>query len=164
MIETALAPAVSQRTLSNTISFGTINISLLFTGEETGGSFSLVESVMRPGTEPPYHIHDREDETFYVLEGHLSVMVDGVVHECHPGQTIFLPRGIPHTFRVRSRVARILNYLTPSGFEKYFQQLGTPAMSLDKPNAETRPANYAEVAGRASAMCGVRLADYQPQF
>ena len=99
MLATALAPAKAGKTLSNTVSFGTVNATLLLTGEQTGGAFSLVETMMRPGTEPPYHIHEREDETFYIMEGHVTVLVDGVVHECKAGDAIFLPRGIPHTFR-----------------------------------------------------------------
>jgi quercetin dioxygenase-like cupin family protein len=163
MIETVLSPAVATRTLNNTVSFGTANITFLLTASETGGNFSLMESVMRPGTEPPYHIHEREDETFYILEGHVSVIADRVVHECRQGQAIFLPRGIPHTFRVRSEVARALVHVTPSGFEKYFQSLGTPAISFDPPSG-SRPADYLEVAGRAAAAHGVRLSACQPEF
>src|SRR6185295_19787201 len=105
-------------------------VSFLVTGEETNGSFSLLEITQRPGSEPPYHVHDLEDETIYVLEGQISFMVDGEIQELGAGQTIFLPRGIPHTFRVRSEMARTLLYLTPAGFENYFRSLGSPARSI----------------------------------
>ena len=164
MTTTALAPVAAGKSLSNTVSFGTVNVTFLLTGENTGGTFSLMESAMRPGTEPPYHIHDREDECFYVLEGHLSVMVDGVVHECRAGQTIFLPRGIPHTFRVRSEIARGLTVVTPSGFEQYFQAIGQPAVTLDPPSPGVATPEYFEMAGRAAAARGVRIAPEQPQF
>lgn len=164
MIATALAPVASGPRLFNTVTFGTVNISFLLTGDETGGSFSLLESLMRPGTEPPYHIHEYEDETFYIIEGHLSVMVDGVVHECRAGETIFLPRGIPHTFRVRSEVARGLIMVTPSGFENYFKAIGKPASTLEVPSAANVVPDYAEVAGKAAAANGVRLAAEQPVF
>lgn len=164
MIATALAPVIASKTLSNTVTFGTAMVTLLLTGEDTGGAFAVVESVMRPGTEPPYHIHDREDETFYIMEGHFSVMVDGVVHECRAGQTIFLPRGIPHTFRVRSEIARGLVIVTPAGFEKYFQAIGKPAATLDVPSAGSVVPDYFEIAGRAAGERGVRLAPEQPAF
>jgi len=162
MLATALAPAKAGKTLSNTVSFGTVNATLLLTGEQTGGAFSLVETMMRPGTEPPYHIHEREDETFYIMEGHVTVLVDGVVHECKAGDAIFLPRGIPHTFRVRSAVARTIAVVTPSGFEKFFQAVGQPAVSFEAPLVPM--ADYAATSGRAAAAFGVRLADQQPEF
>jgi quercetin dioxygenase-like cupin family protein len=161
---TALAPVVSRRRLANTVTFGTVNVSLLLTAAETGGSLSLMETSVRPGTEPPYHIHDNEDEIFYVLEGHLSVMVDGTVHECRAGDTIFLPRRIPHTFRVRSEVAHCLSIVTPSGFENFFKAIGKPAGSLAPPAAENVLPNFPEIAARASAAYGVRLASSQPEF
>ncbi len=164
MTATALEPVVAKRSLSNTVTFGTVSVSVLLSADETGGTFALMESVMRPGTEPPYHIHEREDETFYITEGHLSVMVDGTVHECRAGQTIFLPRGIPHTFRVRSSVARGLIMVSPGGFEEYFRAIGKPADSLEPPAEGQQMADYFEVAGRAAAQCGVRLAAEQPEF
>src|SRR5579885_472280 len=126
---TDLAPVVSRRRLANTVTFGSVNVTFLLTAAETGGSLSLFESTMRPGTEPPYHLHENEDEIFHVLEGHLSVMVDGKVHECRAGDTIFLPRRIPHTFRVRSEAAHCLSIATPSGFENFFRSIGKPAGS-----------------------------------
>jgi quercetin dioxygenase-like cupin family protein len=164
MLSTAIAPVTASKSTSNTVTFGNVNISVLLSAEDTGGTFSLVESVMRPGTEPPYHIHQREDETFYILEGHVSVMVDGVVHECRKGDTIFLPRGIPHTFRVRSEIARAMNFITPGGFEKYFQAIGKPALSLDAPAPGSPSPDLFEVAGRAAAANGVLLVPEQPQF
>ena len=101
MLATTLQPVATRKSLANTITFGTVNATILLTGDDTAAAFSLIEAVMRPGTEPPYHIHEREEESFHILEGHLSVMVDGVVHECRTGDTILLPRGLPHTFRVR---------------------------------------------------------------
>jgi len=139
-------------------------MSILLTGEDTGGAFALLETAMRPGSEPPYHIHEREDETFYILEGEVAVMVDGVVRECRAGDTIFLPRGLPHTFRVRSAFARTLAIVTAAGFEKYFLAIGTPAVSMDPPQAGAVVPYYFETVGRASAAFGVRIAEQQPAF
>ena len=164
MTTTVLAPATAGKTLENTLTFGTMNISILLTGENTGGAFSLMETVARPGTEPPYHMHQREDEIFYITEGHVSVMVDGVVHECFSGQAIFLPRGVPHTFRIRSEIARAVLVVTPAGFEKYFQAVGKPATSFDPPTERMPAADYQEIVGRAAAASGVIMMPVQPQF
>ena len=91
-------------------------------------------------------------------------MVDGEIFEVEAGQTIFLPRGLPHTFRIRSEMARTLIFLTPGGFENYFRELGSPARSLEPAPESTRIADYFEVAGRAAARQGIRLADTQPDF
>jgi len=146
------------------VTFGKVNMSVLLTAENTGGVFSLVENVMRPGTEPPYHVHELEDETFYVLEGQLGVMVDGEVYEVRAGEAIFLPRGVPHTFRVRSEIVRGLGVITPSGFEKFFQAIGKPAGSMDPPSEFASDPGYFETVGRVSARFGVRLMPDQPQF
>lgn len=164
MLLTALQPVASRRTLANSLEFGTAVASFLIGAEDTGGTFALVELTQRPGNEPPYHIHEREDETFYLLEGRASVMVDGQIFELEAGQTIFLPRGLPHTFRIRSEIAKTLVFLTPGGFENYFKALGSPARSLEPARDSTRIDNYFEVAGRAAARQGIRLADEQPDF
>ena len=165
MTAAPLMTSVKQRkTIHNSLTFGTNLMSFLVGSEETGGNFSLLEVSARPGSEPPYHIHEREDETFYLLEGRVGVMLDGVVHELVPGDSIFLPRGIPHTFRIRSEYSRSLAIITPSGFEGFFKMLGEPARSLDIPEPGSLPADYFERVGRASAQYGVRLADVQPVF
>lgn len=164
MFTTALEPVTSRRTLDNSLALGTAVASFLISSEQTGGAFSLVEIDQRPGNEPPYHIHEREDETFYLLEGRMTVMVDGEIHELESGQSIFLPRGLPHTFRVRSETARSLLFLTPGGFENYFRELGQHTNSLKPAQDSERIDNYFEIAGRAAARHGVRMADDQPQF
>ncbi len=87
---------------------------------------SLFEAVVRPGQEPPMHIHEREDEGFHVLEGLLAVHVDGVTHLLGPGGTALLPRGVPHTFAVRSDEVRMIVTCTPGGFEGMFAELPAP--------------------------------------
>ncbi|WP_217920867.1 cupin domain-containing protein [Miltoncostaea oceani] len=87
---------------------------------------SLFEAVAHPGEEPPMHIHDREDETFHVLEGHLTVHCGGEAHDAPAGTSALLPRGVPHTFTVRSPVARMLVACTPGGFEGMFSELPAP--------------------------------------
>src|SRR5262245_22726113 len=68
-------------------------------GRDTRGVVSVVESHDLPDGGPPPHIHQREDETFQVLEGHYEFTVDGKTFLAKPGTTIFAPRGIPHGYR-----------------------------------------------------------------
>ncbi|HVW86921.1 MAG TPA: cupin domain-containing protein [Bryobacteraceae bacterium] len=85
------------------------------------------EAVQRPGAEPPLHVHEREDETIYVLEGRIDVFLEGIWHDLVPGESIFMPRGVPHTFRIRSSEARAVTVITPGGFESCFRALGKRA-------------------------------------
>lgn len=97
---------------------------------QTSGAFSLIEACGAPGGEPPLHVHANEDECFHVLEGKLRVFrgKDELILE--PGDSAFLPRNVPHTFRILSSHARWLGYITPGGFESYFRRLGKPAQYL----------------------------------
>lgn len=87
----------------------------------TGGAFGLVESWIPAGSSPPLHVHDREDESFWVLEGQVRFRCDEEDIEAGPGSFVFLPRGIPHTFVVEGdATAHILTLLTPGGGERFF--------------------------------------------
>ena len=133
LTENELAPVQTHRALANTYKYGAGTVSILIDGEDTGGAFALVDVVQKPGAEPPLHVHETEDETFYVLEGEIDVLVGGEKHNLSAGGAIFLPRGIPHTFRIKSPVAHALNVLRPAGFEQWFRELGTPAEDFDLP-------------------------------
>jgi mannose-6-phosphate isomerase-like protein (cupin superfamily) len=106
------------------------------TAETTNGAFGLLESLVRAGSAPPLHIHHREDETFWVLEGAVQVQCGDESYDAPAGSYIFLPRGIPHTYRVVSEThARLLTLLTPGGGEMFFVEGGRPADSLTLPPA-----------------------------
>ena len=93
-------------------------------GDETGGAFALIENVNPPGAGIPPHVHRREDEAFYVLEGRVEFTVEGEPHEVEAGGVVFLPRGTAHGFRVvGDRPARMLILLAPAGLERYFRRL-----------------------------------------
>ena len=103
-------------------------ITLQATADSTGGAFGLVESMVAPGYSPPLHIHDREDETFWVLEGEVTIQCGDRTFRATPGACAFLPRGVPHTFVVEGSVpARMLGILTPGGGEAFFVEGGLPA-------------------------------------
>jgi mannose-6-phosphate isomerase-like protein (cupin superfamily) len=113
--------------------------------EETGGGFSLVEHPIPPkGLAAPVHKHSREDEYSYVLEGRMGAMLgDGVVH-AEVGDFVFKPRDQWHTFwNAGDTPCRILEIISPGGFEHYFDELGEKMASPD-----FDPAQLAEVADR----------------
>jgi mannose-6-phosphate isomerase-like protein (cupin superfamily) len=98
------------------------------TAETTNGAFGLVESIVPPGASPPLHVHHREDEVFWVLEGTLRIVCGDETYHAPAGSYAFLPRGVPHTFRVEGDTpARMLTLLTPGGGEQFFVEGGRPA-------------------------------------
>ena len=98
------------------------------TAATTGGAFGLLESWIAPGFSPPLHVHHRDDESFYVLEGDLTMKCGDRTFRAAAGAFVFLPRDVPHTFVVEGdRPARMLTLLTPGGGEGVFIDGGRPA-------------------------------------
>ena len=100
---------------------------------DTNGAFFLVEAMLAPGTEPPPHVHTREDEFFYVLEGEFDVYIGKEAFKMEKGECVFLPRFKPHAFVIRSLRLRILALFTPAGLEEAFRGMSTPAQRLELP-------------------------------
>jgi len=97
------------------------------------GRFALVEALAFRSTEPPLHIHRREDEAWYVLDGHMTFHVDGEAYAAPSGAFVLAPRGVPHTFTVDIEPTRVLVFAAPSGFEQFAFELGVPATSDEPP-------------------------------
>ena len=106
----------------------------LATDENTGGAFDFVLSHMRSGTEPPPHVHTREHEFFYVLDGKLDAYVGDNVFHVGPGECAFFPVGRPHTFIIRSPEIRMLVLITPGGLMKCIASMAMPAEKLEIPS------------------------------
>lgn len=105
-------------------------------GRDTGGSVAVVETHDLPGGGPPPHIHHREDETFQILEGEYEFTVAGITILAKQGDTLFAPRGIPHTYRfVGKTPGRLMTVITPAGFEGFFEEIGalSPQQQQDIP-------------------------------
>ena len=101
--------------------------------KDTKGAFLLVEAMLAPGTEPPPHVHAREDELFYVLEGEFDVYVGKDTFKMKAGECVFMPRFRPHAFVIRSPRLRVLALFTPAGLEEVFRPWSTPAQRLELP-------------------------------
>jgi len=110
------------------------------TGDETGGKFALIEGLVPPGGGPPPHRHTREDEAFYVLDGELAFHADGQSFTAGPGSWITLAKGSLHGFRNESQdFARILICVTPAGIDKFFMEIGRPAVEGDEGPCQPTP-------------------------
>ena len=97
---------------------------ILLHAEETQGRIGMFESVDAPGFGPPRHVHDNEDETFHILAGEVEFWVSGERRVAQPGDTLFVPRGTEHTFRIiGDHPARMLTIMTPGGFEGFFVEV-----------------------------------------
>ena len=101
--------------------------------KDANGAFSLLEATLAPGTEPPPHVHSREDELFYVLEGDFDVYVAEEAFKVNTGECIFLPKFKPHAFVIRSPRLRVLILYTPGGVEEAFRRMSSPAQNLEPP-------------------------------
>jgi mannose-6-phosphate isomerase-like protein (cupin superfamily) len=111
-------------------------MTLKATAQSTGGAYGMVEALAPAGFGPSLHVHHREDEAFWVLEGILSVRCGKRTFTVVPGSYTFLPRDVPHTFVVEGdSPARILSICSPGGLEQYFVAAGRPAERLELPPA-----------------------------
>jgi len=99
----------------------------LATGDDTAGQFALMEVHVRRGLEPPPHTHTKEDELYYLLEGEMEFVAGDARHTIQAGASIFLPKNIPHQFRLVSAEARFLLQVVPAGLEQMFITLARPA-------------------------------------
>ncbi len=107
---------------------------ILAAGEDTGGAYALIYAVVPPGGGPPPHLHRREDEAFYVLEGKLAFYADGRDFAATAGTWMTLARGSLHTFKnIGAATAKMLIVVTPSGLERYFAEVGQEAKDRSSP-------------------------------
>ncbi|MFP4101252.1 quercetin 2,3-dioxygenase [Coleofasciculus sp.] len=99
-------------------------VAIKITGEDTDGVYTVLENVSPPQGGPPLHLHHREDEAFYVLEGEFEVQCGENKIRAVPGSFVLAPREIPHTFRnISSDPSKVLIMVTPAGIEKFFEEL-----------------------------------------
>lgn len=94
-------------------------------GEQTSDAFALLEfHVLNGSPTPPPHVHEHEDELSYVIEGVLEVTVGDTTRHVRAGESVFKPRGVPHSFAaVGEEPARFLEWIVPAGFEGYFHDV-----------------------------------------
>jgi quercetin dioxygenase-like cupin family protein len=111
----------------------------------TGGAVTVIEHLSPRGSGSPLHVHHREDEWFYVIEGELTFWVGGETIAAPAGSFVFGPREIPHTFVVSSDQARFLLVAEPAGFDAFMRALAEPAATLTIPPPADGPPDMERV-------------------
>lgn len=119
----------------------------LVTGEESGGAYFAMEALVPAGGGPPPHVHTREDETFYVLEGKVEFLLGEETITAGPGDFVNVPRGTVHRFQnTGTETARLVLTFTPAGIERWFEE--TLEQAPNDVQVEDVPDNVEEVAAR----------------
>ena len=108
LLPTAFARAV---TLESTFAYMGSLMTFLAKGSETGGRFALMEFLTKPGNEPPPHVHEREHELYFVLEGTMRFYCEDKILDIGAGEVVFLPQGKAHAFICTSDVVRTLIFV-----------------------------------------------------
>jgi quercetin dioxygenase-like cupin family protein len=132
----SFAFARGRRSLDRSVWYSGWLLTFLATAEETRGQFALIEATARKGNVPPRHIHRREEETFYVLEGEMNVTVGDRTFKATAGTLVCLPRDVAHSFAIESEQLRTLILLTPAGLEGFFKEFSVPAPAMTLPPAD----------------------------
>ncbi len=113
---------------------------IMLTSEQTQNAFALQIITYPPGAEPPPHLHQKQDETFHILEGATTITCGDQIWSASTGDYAFLPQGIIHTFKVVGATPLKLEVVTspggPLGFEYFVEEMGEPAQTMTLPPLE----------------------------
>jgi len=132
-------PTLRQTTEGRTIAVVGDVYRFLATGDDTDGKYALWEALVPPGGGPPPHVHSREEEGFYILEGEITLQVGEERIVAAAGMFANMPVGTPHSFKNESgKLARMLISVAPAGLEKMFFEVGVPLTNGPEDRQETR--------------------------
>ncbi len=121
------------------------------TAADTGGQMTIIEITEPPGAQGPLHVHHREDEGFWILDGDATFEVGDTTIEAHAGDYVFGPRDIPHRYSVGETGCRMLFIMTPGGFEDLVIAMSEPARSRTLPPPSDEEPDWERVAAIAQA-------------
>ncbi|MEN3280837.1 MAG: hypothetical protein V7607_1977 [Solirubrobacteraceae bacterium] len=124
--------------------------------QSTAGRVAVIEHLSPRGSGSPLHVHHREDEWFYVMQGELTLWVGGQLMNAPAGSFVYGPRDTPHTYIVSSDTARFLVVSEPAGFDDFVRKLAQPAAKRVIPPPETEPTDVA-VMTRLAAEHGIEI-------
>jgi len=125
-------------------------------GASTAGRVAVIEHLSPRGSGSPLHVHHREDEWFYIVDGELTIWVGGQVVNARSGSFVYGPRGVPHTYTVESDTARFLVVTEPAGFDDFVRALAQPAAERAIPPSSTEPTDV-EAMTRLAADHGIEI-------
>lgn len=121
------------------------------TAADTGGKFCIVEVTEAPGAEAPLHVHHREDEAFWVLEGDVTIEVGDTTIQAAAGDYAFGPRDVPHRYTVGPAGCRMLFICIPGGFENLVRDMSEPADRRELPPPMEQEPDWDRAAAVAEA-------------
>ena len=130
---------LSNGTPDNTRAIPGAMFHFLATGQQTNGSYSLIYIEVHKGNEPPPHTHQREDESYYILEGSIRFWIGDQVFDAKAGDFVHLPKGIPHRFEVQSEFVKELMWIAPAGLDQWFWDNSAPAPDMQPMPIMTEP-------------------------
>jgi quercetin dioxygenase-like cupin family protein len=121
---------ISNPTPANTRAIPGAIFSFLFRSDETNNILSLVKIEVQHGNEPPAHVHTREDEYYYILNGSMKFTVGDEVIFANTGDAVFLPMNIRHAIEVQNDKADLLMWLAPSSLDQWFWDNSVPSTDM----------------------------------
>lgn len=125
-VSVTLEPMLKRPTEGRTLGIVGDVYRFLATGDDTDGKYALFEAFVPPGGGPPPHIHRREMEAFFVLEGEITFTVNDERSVARPGTYVSIPIGTPHAFSNESgKPSKMLILIAPAGLERMFFEVGT---------------------------------------
>lgn len=128
---------------------GTDLVTFKATGESTEGAYALFDSLVLPGGGPPPHIHHREAESFYVLEGEFEFLAGERWIPATPGSFVHVSKGALHTLKnVGEDVGRLLILVVPAGLDSFFEEVGEPGTDISSPPGPPDVEKLLETAAR----------------
>lgn len=120
-------PTIRKPTEGRTIAVVGDVYRFLATGEDTNGKYAQWEAIVPPGGGPPPHVHSREEEGFYILEGEITFRIGDETKVATAGMFANMPVGTPHSFKNETgKPAKMLISVAPAGLEQMFFEVGKP--------------------------------------
>jgi quercetin dioxygenase-like cupin family protein len=121
---------------------GTI-IDILVSAEQTNNSLFIAEFTFLPGSEPPRHVHTVEDEFFFMKEGEVTFFCGDDIIQAKAGDSVFLPKNIPHHFVITSSFIKVLFVTTPASFGEFLKAISMPYEGAEPPELQGPPTQEA---------------------
>jgi len=149
LTNTAIQPYFLQTGEGQATWFGTTGMTVKASDASTGGGLTAIEVVTPPGGSAPWHVHHREDEIFYVLEGDVLFKCGEELFQAKAGAFVFLPRDIPHSYKTLGEThARWLLLTTPAGAEGFFIEAGVATLEEGAQPQPVDPQKMRAIAAR----------------
>jgi len=130
----------------NTFHFLDEKVTLLVSGEDTNGAYAVAHVVKPANQGPPLHLHEHEDETFYIKRGSMIFYVGEEIIEAKAGDYVFAPRGIQHRFVTGSEETEFILTASPAGFDSFVKELGI-SVPENAPLPQVGPPTEEEIVG-----------------